>query len=113
MNLYPSWGLPQKKIAALSKSNNFQAKDGLQLSQGNNALDPAEGELATNENEETTAGISFAIKGLKQEIDQLSLELNNVHLSEACKYSMRKQIAMKKAALIREKRNLSKIENKR
>jgi hypothetical protein len=43
---------------------------------------------------------------LRTEIDTLTLQLNNVHLSEAKTYVMKKTLAVQKAKLIREERRL-------
>ena len=41
---------------------------------------------------------------LKKLIQDVSMQLNNVHLTEAKKYAMKKTLAKYKAALIKEKR---------
>ena len=43
---------------------------------------------------------------LKKQIDDLTMQLNNVYLSEAKKYATKKTLAMQKAKLIREERRL-------
>lgn len=46
------------------------------------------------------------VEELRAEIDALSLQLNNVHLTEAKKYAIKKKLAIQKSKLIREERRL-------
>ena len=43
---------------------------------------------------------------LKHKIEDVTLSLNNVHLTQAKKYALKKQLAMHKAGLIKEERRL-------
>mmetsp|Transcript_11011 Transcript_11011/g.13968 ORF Transcript_11011/g.13968 Transcript_11011/m.13968 type:complete len:117 (+) Transcript_11011:1-351(+) len=43
---------------------------------------------------------------LRKEIDDLTIQVNNVYLSEAKKYAMKKKLAMQKAKLIKEERRI-------
>mmetsp|Transcript_38411 Transcript_38411/g.78366 ORF Transcript_38411/g.78366 Transcript_38411/m.78366 type:complete len:88 (+) Transcript_38411:1-264(+) len=60
----------------------------------------------------TSAGTSSAppsslrTRDLQNHIDDLGVQLNNVHLTEAKKYALKKTLAMKKAELRREERRL-------
>jgi hypothetical protein len=49
---------------------------------------------------------SALVDELRTDIDALSFELNNVHLSEPQKYANRKKLAVLKAKLIKEERRL-------
>ena len=49
---------------------------------------------------------SSALESLRRDIEKLTLELNNVHLTEAKKYALKKTLAMQKAKLTREERRL-------
>jgi len=47
---------------------------------------------------------SSKVEELKRSIEDITTELNNVHLTEATKYAMKKKLAMTKAKLIKEER---------
>ena len=49
---------------------------------------------------------SSKVEELKRSIEDITMELNNVHLTEATKYAKKKQLAMTKAKLIKEERLL-------
>lgn len=49
---------------------------------------------------------SNKVEELKRSIEDITMELNNVHLTEATKYAKKKQLAMTKAKLIKEERLL-------
>ena len=51
-----------------------------------------------------TADGDGRVEELKKLIQDVSMQLNNVHLTEAKKYAMKKTLAKYKAALIKEKR---------
>ena len=44
------------------------------------------------------------IDKIQRKVDELQLGINNVHLTEMQKYSLKKQLAMEKSRLIKEKR---------
>ena len=46
------------------------------------------------------------VSDLKHKIEDVTLSLNNVHLTQAKKYALKKQLAMHKAGLIKEERRL-------
>ena len=49
---------------------------------------------------------SSKVEELKRSIEDITMQLNNVHLTEATKYAKKKQLAMTKAKLIKEERSL-------
>jgi len=51
-------------------------------------------------------GGSNKVEKLKRSIEDITMELNKVHLTEATKYAMKKKLAMTKAKLIKEERLL-------
>ena len=51
-------------------------------------------------------GGNSKVEELKRSIEDITMELNNVHLTEATKYAKKKQLAMTKAKLIKEERLL-------
>lgn len=87
-------------LAAISKSTTMPAtiESVHEPHNESQSLEPA------NTNDDPSS--SSLADELRKEIDTLSLQLNNVHLSEAQKYATKKKLAVQKAKLIREERRL-------
>ena len=65
----------------------------------------AESSSATHDSlKGSTSASSDGVDELKTSIQDITMQLNNVHLTEAKKYSIRTNLKMKKAALIRRRR---------